>query len=271
MEYMTTQEAAELWGVTIRRIQAMCARGNIPSAVKLSRIWVIPKGTPKPPDGRAKAVRDMKGQPMKQPLIYGTTNPAKLVSMRELLAGLPIDIIGLDQYKGKLPDIDESGNNPLENAKLKALAYYKAIGKPVFSCDSGLYIENIPDNEQPGVHIRRVAGKNLTDKEMTDYYAALARRFGGKVTAQYRNAICLVFNENNIHEYFGDDISSNSFLLTDTPHKKRATGFPLDCLSVDKESGLYYYDLETLKSDVDAPNGFRRFFCAALGLMEDLK
>jgi 8-oxo-dGTP diphosphatase len=208
---------------------------------------------------------------MKQTLIYGTTNPAKLAHMRELLAGLPIDIIGLDEYKEKLPVIDERGNNPLENAKLKALAYYNAIGKPVFSCDSGLYIENIPDSEQPGVHIRRVAGKNLTDAEMTDYYSALARRFGGRVTAQYRNAICLVLSEDNIREHFGDDIASNSFWLTDTPHKKREPGFPLDCLSVDKESGIYYYDLETVKSDIYAPNGFRRFFCAALGITEDLK
>jgi serine/threonine-protein kinase len=58
MEYWTTEEVAEIWGVTVRRIQAMCDRGNIPTAVKLSRIWVIPKGTPKPPDGRTKAIRD---------------------------------------------------------------------------------------------------------------------------------------------------------------------------------------------------------------------
>jgi hypothetical protein len=35
---------------------------------------------------------------MQQTLIYGTTNPAKLAAMRKYLAGLPINISGLDEY-----------------------------------------------------------------------------------------------------------------------------------------------------------------------------
>lgn len=58
MEYMTTQEAAELWGVKIRRIQAMCENGRIPEAERLgSKMWVMPKGTPKPLDGRTKIAK----------------------------------------------------------------------------------------------------------------------------------------------------------------------------------------------------------------------
>jgi hypothetical protein len=58
VEYMTTQEVATLWGVTKRRIQAMCDKGRISNAARLGLIWVIPKGTPKPPDGRTRAVRN---------------------------------------------------------------------------------------------------------------------------------------------------------------------------------------------------------------------
>ena len=57
MDWMTTKEAAELWGITMRRVQALCDNGQIPSAVKLSDIWVIPKGTPKPVDGRTKQAK----------------------------------------------------------------------------------------------------------------------------------------------------------------------------------------------------------------------
>jgi len=54
---MTTQEAAKLWGVKIRRIQAMCNGGQIPNAKRLGQIWTIPYDTPKPIDGRTKAAK----------------------------------------------------------------------------------------------------------------------------------------------------------------------------------------------------------------------
>jgi XTP/dITP diphosphohydrolase len=59
-------------------------------------------------------------------LLYGTANPAKLKHMREMLEGLELEIIGLNEVDIQIDSIDESGNNPLENAKIKALAYYNA-------------------------------------------------------------------------------------------------------------------------------------------------
>jgi hypothetical protein len=50
--WMTAKEAAELWGVKDRRVQAMCVNGQIKDVVRLKGGWLIPKGTPKPPDGR---------------------------------------------------------------------------------------------------------------------------------------------------------------------------------------------------------------------------
>ena len=58
MEYMTTQELATQWGVTQRRIQAMCEKGKIPNAERIGLLWVIPKGTPKPSDGRTRFMRN---------------------------------------------------------------------------------------------------------------------------------------------------------------------------------------------------------------------
>ncbi|ACL21969.1 hypothetical protein Dhaf_3956 [Desulfitobacterium hafniense DCB-2] len=59
MDLITTKEAAEIWGITIRRVQALCDNRRIPSAFKLGDIWVMPKDTPKPLDGRTKAARAM--------------------------------------------------------------------------------------------------------------------------------------------------------------------------------------------------------------------
>jgi 8-oxo-dGTP diphosphatase len=70
--------------------------------------------------------------------LYGTGNPAKLQSMVSMLQGLPLRIVSPAQAGLSLPDVEESGSNPLENARLKALACHAAWRRAVFSCDSGL-------------------------------------------------------------------------------------------------------------------------------------
>lgn len=118
--------------------------------------------------------------------------------MKRTVENLPIKIIGLNDIDGDIPVVDESGSTPLENAKIKAEAYYKSFQCPVFSCDSGLYFENIPKELQPGVYIRRINGKERTDSELINYYAKLASNDGGKLVASYRNAIYLV-EDDNVH------------------------------------------------------------------------
>lgn len=60
MEYMTIQEAAELWDITPRRIQTLCAEERIEGAVKFGRQWAIPQSTEKPDDGRIKSGKYIK-------------------------------------------------------------------------------------------------------------------------------------------------------------------------------------------------------------------
>jgi hypothetical protein len=55
MEWITVKEAGQLWSMTTRRAQVLCANGKVDGAQKLGNIWVIPKGAPKPIDGRTKA------------------------------------------------------------------------------------------------------------------------------------------------------------------------------------------------------------------------
>ena len=51
-ELMTTMKAAEIWGISTRRVQVLCGKGKVIGAVKMGRTWIIPKETPKPIDGR---------------------------------------------------------------------------------------------------------------------------------------------------------------------------------------------------------------------------
>lgn len=46
--YMTVQEAAEKWRVTVRQVQLWCKANKIPDATMLSRIWIIPEQAVRP-------------------------------------------------------------------------------------------------------------------------------------------------------------------------------------------------------------------------------
>jgi len=196
-------------------------------------------------------------------IVYGTGNPAKLSSMRETLAPIGIHVVGLSETGIRIPDVDESGDSPLENARIKALAYYNVLKRPVFACDSGLYIDGLAEGEQPGVHVRVICGKRLNDQEMIDHYAGIAERLGGKALARYKNGICLIVGDGEVYEHFGDDISGEAFYLVSAPHPKRVEGYPLDSLSVHLGSGEYYYDRDGRSADTSMVSwraGFRAFF-----------
>ena len=195
--------------------------------------------------------------------VYGTGNESKLLMMKDMLSLLPVEIVGLRSVLTAIPQIEENGNNPLENAVVKATAYYDVLKTPVFSCDSGLFIEELDDLHQPGVHVRTINGKYLTDDEMIAHYSSIAKKCGGSCHAVYRNAICLIYDNNHTYKYMGDDISGESFIISSSPHPKRREGFPLDSLSVHIDSGFYYFDLDQKRSSSTA-TGFQNFFSSIL-------
>ena len=130
----------------------------------------------------------------------------------------------------------------------------------MFSCDSGLYFEELTEEEQPGLHVRRINGKELTDEEMIEYYSALAEKHGGKITGRYRNAIYFILDEKRHYSSMDMSIATEPFILAAEPHPKRVEGFPLDSLSVDIKSGKYYYDLEVKDVSTSVDDGVRKFF-----------
>lgn len=201
-------------------------------------------------------------------LLYGTHNPSKLQSMIDMLDGLRVEIESLASLDMVLQEAPEDGNEPLDNAIQKATTYYRQIGRPVFSCDSGLYFEGVPMEDQPGVWIKRIHGNHLSYREMLEYYSELAKKYGGRLTAYYKNAVCLVLSEDEIYSYDGEELQTEKFFLVDRPHPIYREGYPLDSISVEIKSNQYYYDLEDLEADnLGIKEGFRDFFTKALGIV----
>lgn len=198
-------------------------------------------------------------------VLYGTTNQAKVITMEKITKPLGIEMISLRDLECDIPVINETGKTPLENAQIKAKTYYEAFHVPVFSCDSGLYFEEVADDKQPGIHVRRVGGRELNDEEMICYYSALAEQHGGKLTACYRNAICFIIDGKTVYSSMDPALATEPFWLVSKPHEKRVEGFPLDSLSKDRISGNYYYDLKTKEVSTSAmEQGFKQFFAECL-------
>jgi len=192
-------------------------------------------------------------------LIYGTTNQSKLTLMRARTDTLGIELLSLEDVHAPKLKIIEDGNSPLDNARIKALAYYQVLKKPLFSCDSGLYIDELDDARQPGINVR---GKDdvMNDDMAMSYYASIAQEYGGRVTARYKNAIVLVMQDGEVYEYMGDDIASDPFYIVSTLHHKRHPGFPIDSISVHIKSGQYYFDRDLNTKYDFIPDGFVNFF-----------
>ena len=54
-EYMTAQEAAERWQISVRRVQRLCKENRIDGVLNINRVWLIPKDAEKPADARFKS------------------------------------------------------------------------------------------------------------------------------------------------------------------------------------------------------------------------
>ena len=171
-------------------------------------------------------------------ILFATTNPAKVKRYESKLTEKGIELITIKDLDFKL-DIDENGKNALENAYIKAKAYYDTTNITTIGMDDNLFIEELPEEKQPGTHVRRINGKELTDDEMIEYYTNLAKEYGGKLTAKWVYGM-VIYNGKEKKEYTW---SKSHFYFVDKPCDKRNPGYPLDSITVVPEYNKYYLDL----------------------------
>lgn len=172
-------------------------------------------------------------------LLYATNNNSKVHNMRRRLEGLPVELITPKDLNLKL-SIVEDGRTATENAIKKATAYYEKTKIPTIAGDSGLYIENIPQEKQPGLFVRRVNGKNLTDAEMIDYYTNLIGTVGEKTIGYYITGLALVTSEGAQTIEIGED----KFILSSkTSNNLNHRGNPLDVMTIDPVTKKYYTEM----------------------------
>lgn len=179
-------------------------------------------------------------------ILVGTTNRNKVRSVQRYLQAYDVQLVTPQDLQLHVR-IEGDGATPIENARIKALAYYRSARIPTVAFDSGLYFLDLKEDDplQPKTHVRRVQGRELNDEEMISYYRRIAADYGGRLLSAYRNGVCVVYDEQHIYTYMEDMETARdfAFYLCDTPHEQRTPGWPLDSISIDEKTMKYFHDM----------------------------
>ena len=171
-------------------------------------------------------------------LLLATKNKNKKKHYGELLKNQGIKLLSLEDINVKI-EVDESGNNPIQNAILKATAYFKETNIPTLALDEGLFFEGLQKELQPGTHVRRINGKRLSDNEMIDYYVGLVNQYGNHGLLPgyflYGCAIC----DGNIHSHQ----YQSKRLFSNKQSKVIDEGYPLDSIQIIESLGKFKSEL----------------------------
>jgi XTP/dITP diphosphohydrolase len=123
-------------------------------------------------------------------LLVATTNAGKLREIRDVLAGVVIDVRALADYPA-VQEPEETGRTFEENARQKALYYAAATGQLVVADDSGLEIDAL--DRAPGIHSARFGGHEAPGypEKFALIRRMLAERDASESTARFVCALAL--------------------------------------------------------------------------------
>ena len=173
-------------------------------------------------------------------ILFATENESKVERFKRGLLENNIEIISIKDIDKKI-DVVEDGKNAIENAIIKARAYANICDLPVLAMDDNLYIDNIPEDKQPGMFVRRVNGKRLSDEEMLEYYSNLAHTYGddGKLTCRWVYGVAVICNgAEKTYTWNKED-----FYIVDKASNKIDPGYPLNSISINKNLNKYFTDI----------------------------
>ena len=123
-------------------------------------------------------------------LVLASRNKGKIEEIREMLADLPVEVVGVDAYP-EVPEIEETGESFVENAVLKAKAVAEAIGEMVLADDSGLVVDVL--GGEPGIYSARYGKPGWTDRDRYEYLLSKVSHYPfSERTARFISVIAVV-------------------------------------------------------------------------------
>lgn len=185
-------------------------------------------------------------------ILFATHNPSKVERLRQFVSVPKVEIIttaelllkkdqNLDAVNGSELIVDENGDNEIENAKIKAVAFYKAFGTPCMSLDTGLYFEGVTDDEQPKQSVQGKAKVEFHDDpetkydKMVKYYTELATKYGGSLNGYFLD----VYGIWNGKDF--DYVSAKRPIIMTNKVNQKDVHFPITSLYT--VNGIYHHDM----------------------------
>ncbi|MBQ4558034.1 MAG: hypothetical protein IJA61_01495 [Clostridia bacterium] len=174
-------------------------------------------------------------------IVFATGNATKSKRFSEGLNNYGIEVLSLKDLGIEL-DVNEDGRDAIENALIKARACYNKTKMPSMGMDDSLYLENVPDNAQPGLFVRRVNGKTLNDEEMINHYIGLVNKYGvnGRLNCKwvYGLAVIDANGKESTYTWCKDD-----FYMVNTASTIVNVGYPLNSISKYKVIDKYFTEI----------------------------
>ena len=178
-------------------------------------------------------------------LLIGTGNPAKFARYRAMVnenprvRAIPPTDLGLSL------SISEDGVTAEENAQIKARAYRQESGLPTLAIDEALYIDALPDQEQPGLNVRRYLGEHATDEELLWAFTSLAKRIPPENrSVRWTYALCLALPDGRELT----DVALLEAIMIDDPVLPIIPGYPLNSILLNPYFGKVHRNLSPIEN-----------------------
>lgn len=180
-------------------------------------------------------------------ILFATGNPTKAKRFSNGLANYNIEVLSLKDMNLTL-ESEENGKTAIENALIKARECFKKTNMPSMGMDDSLYLEGVPENEQPGLFVRRVNGKSLDDRELLEHYINLVKKYGvaGKMNCKWVYGLAVINEKGEEKTYTWE---KGNFYMVDIPSSVINPGYPLN--SISKYNNLDKYFTEVTAADLD--------------------
>jgi inosine/xanthosine triphosphate pyrophosphatase family protein len=173
-------------------------------------------------------------------IVVASKNPAKVARYGRMLSKYAKETVGLDAL-GITDKPEETGETAEENAQIKGIFYANRAGLPVFSEDEALYVDFLPKDKQPGVHVRRIKGRNeASDDELLSYWEKIVAKVPeDKRTGRWQIAYCITSPSGRSKSV----ILNHPIIFFSPTSKVKLPGWPMSSLEGPVEFGKPHSEL----------------------------
>ena len=152
-------------------------------------------------------------------LVLATFNRDKVRELRQLLTGIPVEVLGLYEVSGASAP-PEAGKTVLENALTKARAAYDMTGVSSIADDTALEVDKL--GGKPGVYSARLAGPGASYTDNLNRLLEIMKGAAPELrTARFRTSCVACLTD-------GRELNTEGVLegmITDAPRGSEGFGY----------------------------------------------